>query len=228
LRLRDPAVTPRLERFGAQRTPVMVLDGAGPAISRIVEFAAALGPFPVAGVNYPGVRRTLCAGDGAAYDYMVDLLESAAPYIGGAFDLDGFDLIEASFSLVTTPPEALTPVQRAPHFDTTEPNVFAVLHYLAETEGTAFFRHRASGVETVSPENVESFVAAARRTPAPAGYISASNAYWERVGMVEGRAGRLVAYPGRTLHSGLIPPDFIPSADPRLGRLTSNLFIRGR
>lgn len=206
----------------------MVLDGVGPTVSHIVKLAAALGPFPVAGVNYPGLRRTLSAGDGAAYDYMVDLLETAAPYIGGAFDLDGFDLIEASFSLVTTPPEALTPVQRAPHFDTTESNVFAVLHYLAETEGTAFFRHRASGVETVSPDNIDRFVAAARLTPAPAGYIRASNAYWERIGMVEGRAGRLIAYPGRALHSGLIPPDFVPSADPRLGRLTSNIFIRGR
>jgi hypothetical protein len=221
-------MTPRLDRFGVEQTPVMTLDGAGPPVAEIVKLAAALGSFPAAGNHYPGLRRMLTEGDGAAFDYVVGVLEAAAPYIAGAFDLDRFELIEAGFSLVTTRPEALSPVQRAPHFDTVEPDVFAILHYLSETDGTAFFRHRATGVEVVSSKNLDRFVAAARRTPAPAGYVHASNAHYERTGMVEGRAGRLVAYPGGVLHSGLIPIDFEPSVDPARGRLTCNMFIRGR
>ena len=36
-----------------------------------------------------------------------------------------------------------------------------------------------------------------------------------------------IIYQGSLLHSGIIPPDMNFSADPREGRLTANIFVRG-
>jgi hypothetical protein len=38
----------------------------------------------------------------------------------------------------------------------------------------------------------------------------------------------MLIYQGSLLHSGVIPPDMPLSADPREGRLTANIFVRGR
>jgi len=61
-----------------------------------------------------------------------------------------------------------------------------------------------------------------------AGYIRESDSYFERIGAVEGLADRLVIYRGNMLHSGIIPEDMDFSSDPRRGRLTANIFIRGQ
>jgi len=44
---------------------------------------------------------------------------------------------------------------------------------------------------------------------------------------VAGTADRLAIYQGCLLHSGIIPPDMDFSDDPRRGRLTANIFIKG-
>lgn len=221
-------MTPELLRIGESKSPVLVLDGFGD-LAETVEIAAAMAPFPASGGNhYPGLRRKFSAADVAADGYVVRMLEAAAPYIGGAFDVDGFDLLEASFSMVTAPPETLADRQRMPHFDSTDPNYIAVLHYLSSTAGTAFFRHRATGVEVVDEGNVECFLKSAIREGAPsAGYVQGSDSRFEQIAAVEGRAGRIVAYRGALLHSGIIPPGSSFSADPRQGRLTANIFVKG-
>ena len=63
-------------------------------------------------------------------------------------DVEGFDWIEGSFSMVTAPPASLSPAQRAPHFDAVDPGYLAVLHYLSDTSGsgTAFYRQRSTGI----------------------------------------------------------------------------------
>jgi hypothetical protein len=45
---------------------------------------------------------------------------------------------------------------------------------------------------------------------------------------VEGVEDRLLIYRGSLLHSGLIPPNMALSDDPHRGRLTANIFVRGR
>lgn len=221
---------PELRRVGAGASPVVVVDHFSGDVGAVVEVAAALAPFPFAhGSHYPGLRRVVTPSDRAADAYVRRTLQAAAPFIAGAFDCDRFDLIEASFSMVTAPPERLSEPQRGAHFDSVDPDYLAVMHYLAQTEGTAFYRQRGTGVETVTPENLEAFVACARRdSPGLRGYLGPSNAAFERIGVVEGLADRLVVYPGRLLHSGLIPPGAALSADPRKGRLTANFFVRAR
>ena len=220
---------PELRRVGESQSPVVVLDGFSGAPGDIVATAAALAPFEASrGTYYPGLRRIITPADGAANAYVEHMLEAAAPFIGGAFDFDRFDLLEASFSMVTAAPDALSPVQRAPHFDSTDPGYLALLHYLADTPGTAFYRQRSTGIEIVDDGNVDRFVAAARaESAAMAGYIRQSGSYFEQIGAVEGRADRLVIYRGNMLHSGIIPENMDFSSDPRRGRLTANIFIRG-
>jgi len=223
---------PQLFRFGADLNPVVVIDRFSERLREIVEIAAALAPFPP-GVNmYPGLRRVIAEEDEAASAYVGKLLSEAAPYIGGAFDADAFELIEASFSIVTLAPEDLAPEQRAPHFDSTDPRFLAVLHYLSDTPstGTAFFRQRETGVETVREDNLDAFVAVARRAARdiPKAYVAGSNEHYEEIGRIDGAADRLAIYRGAALHSGIIPSGMPLTGDPRTGRLTANLFIRLR
>jgi hypothetical protein len=222
-------MTPELRRVGEAQSPVVVIDDFTGAVDEVVELAAAMAPFPSSsGTYYPGLRSPIPVGD-AAYGYVERLLEAAGPFIGGGFDVDAFELIEASFSMVTSAPDALDPAQRAPHFDSTDPDYLALLHYLSDTPGTAFFRQRATGIELVDDRNADRFVATARRVNADlSGYTFGSNQHYEQIGKIDGVRDRLAIYRGSMLHSGIIPPDMVFSADPRLGRLTANIFIKGR
>lgn len=222
-------MNPRRIHVGRCQAPIVIVDDMTGALPRIVEIAAALAPFPsAAGTYYPGLRRTIMPADRAADDYVTQLLQAAAPFIGGGFDVDGFDLLDASFSMVTTPPSGLSPPQRAPHFDSPDPDHLAVLHYLSETDGTAFYRQRSTGIERVAASNLEAFVGTARREPPAPGYIAGSDDRYEEIGRVAGHPDRLVIYQGSLLHSGIIPPDTVLSPDPRRGRLTANIFVRAR
>ncbi|KRC78988.1 DUF6445 family protein [Sphingomonas sp. Root241] len=220
---------PELRRFGTSQSPVVVIDGFSGDAQAVIDVAAALAPFPSsAGTYYPGLRRILSERNLDAWHYVERLLDTVAPFLGGAFDFVRFDLLEASFSMVTAPPETLGPAQRAPHFDSADPDYVAILHYLADTPGTAFYRQRSTGIEAITEANRDAFVAAARReSPALTGYTNGSNDHFEQIGRVEGHADRLAIYQGRLLHSGLIPEGFDFSADPRRGRLTANLFVKG-
>jgi hypothetical protein len=219
---------PELHRFGDSQSPVLQVDDATGDPDMVVALAAALGPFPPArGSYYPGVRRFFTNGDAAVIPYVRSLLEGLAPFINEAFGVSRFEMFEASFSMVTTPPSALMPVQRAPHFDSTDPLRLAVLHYLSDTPGTAFYRQRATGIECVNDANKDRFVAAAQREIADAeGYIAQSTAAFEQIGKVDGVRDRVAVYSGNFLHSGLITPDMTLDSDPRKGRLTANLFIK--
>jgi hypothetical protein len=97
--------------------------------------------------------------------------------------------------------------------------------------GTAFYRQRSTGIERVTERNISQFILTAERDAAilakDSGYILGSDAFYEQIGMVEAVPDRMVIYQGSLLHSGIIPPDMLLSADPREGRLTANIFVRG-
>jgi hypothetical protein len=225
---------PELRRVGKSQSPVVVIDDFSGDSEKVAALADALAPFPPIRKNYyPGVRRMIAKEDVEADRYVNRTCEAAAQFVAGAFDVDGFDLLEASFSMVISRPSDLSPAQRAPHFDSTDQKYYALLHYLRvpHGSGTAFYRQRSTGIERVTEANIATFVRTAeieaeQLTP-DAGYIQGSNDYFEQIGMVEGIADRLVIYQGSLLHSGIIPPGMNFSADPREGRLTANLFVRG-
>lgn len=226
-------VKPELRRLGANASPVVVIDDITGGPEEVIALAARLAPFPPVSNYYPGVRRLIGEADAEASAYVEQLCTAAAPFIAGAFDVDGFDLLEASFSMVTAAPGTLSPQQRAPHFDSADPRYFALLHYLhvPEGSGTSFYRQRSTGIENVTEANLASFVRTAEREaallPTGSGYIAGSDPFFEQTGAVEAVPDRLVIYRGSMLHSGIIPPHMNFSADPREGRLTANIFVRG-
>ena len=226
---------PQLQRIGNSQSPVVIVDEFSGSAEAVARLADELAPFPlIEGNYYPGVRRVVTESDQAAYEYVFATCRGAAPFIGGAFEVNGFDLIEGSFSVVSMQPNELQAVQRAPHFDSTEQSLFAGLHYLRvpPNTGTAFFRHRATGIERITDANLDVYVSAARaesaQLPADSGYIAGSNEFYEQIAFVEAIPDRLVLYHGSLLHSGIIPEGMPLSADPREGRLTANFFLRGR
>ena len=155
-----------------------------------------------------------------------------APYIGGAFDAESFDLLEVSFSMVTTPARDLLPAQCAPHFDAEDPDHLAVVHYLnvPSESGTAFYRQRRTNIERVDATTRDAFIVEAEKAFAsgecPPGYINTSNAAYEQIGAVTAAIDRLLVYPGGLLHSGIIPSGMKLSAGPAQGCLTANYFLR--
>lgn len=224
---------PELLRIGTGRHPLVIIDRFSGASDKVAAIARSLGPYPRDEKSYyPGVRRVIGDSDGSANDYVTASMNSIAPYVAGAFDCDRFDLLSASFSVVATPRARLMPMQRAPHFDSTDPNYVALLHYLSipAGSGTAFFRQRATGIERVDDGNHDRFVATAKAESARLGpdesYIQGSNASFERIAAVEGVEDRMIFYQGGLLHSGIIPPDMLLDEDPARGRLTANFFIR--
>jgi hypothetical protein len=226
-------VKPELRRVGNSQSPVVVIDEFSGGLDRILEVADALAPYPPHTNYYPGVRRIITTADVSADTYVEGTCQRAAQFIGGAFDIDHFDVLEASFSMVTRLPHDLTPPQRSPHFDTTDQKHLALLHFLRvpPRSGTAFYRQRSTGIERVTESNLALFVETAKtdaaKLPKDSGYISGSDAFFEQIGAIEAVPDRMIIYQGSLLHSGIIPPGMSFSADPREGRLTANIFIRG-
>jgi hypothetical protein len=213
----------QVRRVGEGRHPVILIDDAVPAPERIVDLAAAMAPFPPARNNYPGVRRILAPEDAEGGAYVADVLARIAPLLGKVHGAARFRCVEASFSMVTMEAGRLAPLQRMPHFDSVDPGHIAVLHYLSDCAGTAFYRHRASGAELATAAVLPALT---RPPEEEGGYIVASTAAYEQTGVIEGRFNRIAVYQGAMLHSGLIDPAQSLDADPRTGRLTGNLFLQ--
>lgn len=214
-----------VEEHGAEREPVVVIDGFAPDPQRFIDDASFLAFQPI-GPHYPGVRAVVVPA------MLRDLLAALEPVIAEVFGAPGFAVIDAFYSLVTTPPAALAPIQRLPHFDGVERERLALLHFLARDErsGTAFYRQRATGFETVTAERLPAYRAAldadikAHGMPAPA-YIGGDTPLFERIALHQGRFNRAILYRSTTLHCAAIPEDVTFVADPARGRFTVNTFL---
>ncbi|MBX9815029.1 MAG: hypothetical protein A4S12_04185 [Proteobacteria bacterium SG_bin5] len=211
-------------RIGQEREPLVIVDGFAPDPDAL-RAAAAAARFAPAGEHYPGVRAPLPA------DYLASVRPVLATVLREVFGARArLRVLDARFSLVTTPPDRLTLEQRLPHVDALEPGRIALVHYLMPGggDGTAFFRHRATGYETLDATRApryQAMLAAELRAAAPAGYIAGDTALFERIAVVPAEDNRAVIYRSALFHSGAISPGARLSADPRLGRLTVTAFL---
>ena len=178
--------------------------------------------------QYPGLRAALDPAVCRAW------LTQLGPLLDQWFGGTGRPwAMQAWYSLVTTPREALAPMQRLPHVDGTDPQQIAMMLYLHRTGhgGTAFFRHRTTGLASISTQDFPRYAASVkadyqRTGMPPAAYPTDGAPHFERIHVAEGRFNRAVFYRGNILHSGVIDNDASLSADPREGRLTINAFFR--
>lgn len=228
-----PGPDPRVEilRVGREGHPVLILDGLLTGAESLVDFAAdsaTLAPVKAAANYYPGVRAPAPPG------YVRALVTALRPYLAETFGVsaDGQAHVTCALSMAVLPADQASLAQRLPHIDTTSRAQLAILHYLCGPEhgGTAFYRHRATGFETVDPARGPAYLAALRAEMAAGsgegeGYIVASNALFEQTAVVAPAFNRIAVYASNLLHAGVLP-DRPASADPRLGRLTANTFFR--
>lgn len=219
-----PRVTVR--RVGNEREPVAIIDHFAPEPEALRTYAAAQIYAP-AGRHYPGVKAPL------PDDYLRVQGGLIATILREVFGVsERVSVLEARFSIVTVAPDALSREQRLPHVDALEPGRLALIHYLVpgETDGTAFYRHRSTGFETVDEVRCESYFAALSRElqqagDPPAAYIADNTSIFERTASLAGTYNRALLYRGRVLHSGAIAPGAALPADPITGRLTVTGFF---
>ena len=219
-----------VQRLGREQQPLLVIDGLAAQPDALVAFAESGVPFHSrSGDYYPGVRKPLPAV------YAENLCQTLGDTLREVFGVPAAARAQAllcALSMATTAPEKLRPIQRLPHFDSGDPNQLAVVHYLcpARFGGTAFYRHRASGFETIDTGRLHGYAAQLKRQvlaspPAP-GYAAGDSELFEQIARVEARFNRAIIYRGNQLHSGLIDPACGLSADPASGRLTATTFFR--
>jgi hypothetical protein len=222
--LLNPKARLRVERQGAEAQPVIVVDDLLAAPERWRE-AAERARYCRIGPHYPGLRAPV-PGEAASA-----LREALAGPIAETFGLAP-PLLECFFSIVTTGPEALAPIQRLPHFDGLEPERIAILVYLSGPEqgGTAFYRQRSTGFESVDAARFPIFEAALKAGVAehglpPPAYIAGDTPLYESIARYEARPNRALVYRGHILHCAAIPPGAALTADPARGRLSVNAFL---
>ncbi|MFZ1744063.1 MAG: DUF6445 family protein [Pontixanthobacter sp.] len=222
----SPTATVVQTCFGEERQPLVIVDNALTDPNAVVEIAARHDYQPI-GPFYPGLRAAVSP------NIAMPLVARLLPALETDFNLPSAPAYsECYLSLVTTKPVDLTPIQRLPHFDGVEPERLAVLLYLdrGEQSGTAFYRQRTTGFESIDHSRFETYRTTldqeiqAGGVPA-ADYIRGDSDQFERIEAVPGHYNRMIIYRGNSLHCAWLPSGFVPTDNPRTGRLTLNLFL---
>lgn len=228
-----PAGNPgiHVEPVGRERVPVIRLSAVTDDPQRLIGFARDAVAFaPVAGNLYPGVRAPM------PLDFVERLVRRVDPLLRDIYGIASARLAHAEcfFSIVSTPPPALVPLQMLPHIDTVDPLHFASVHYLCDEAfgGTAFYRQRATGFETISPEREALWQAHHDATVESladrAAYPSPNSPGYEQVALFPARFDSMILYPSNALHAGDIRPDVEHRPDAARGRLTATMFLSYR
>jgi Family of unknown function (DUF6445) len=221
-----PYITLNVLTVGAERAPLLVIDNVTDADALVA--IAATAPFTATARYYPGIRAP------APQEYQQFVASRLATTFAKYFQLEGTSLrfTMCHFSLVTTRPEQLSTPQRIPHVDSLGKAGLATIHYLFRKNlgGTAFYRHRATGFESVDESRQAVYLKALEReTAGPDGpgaeYINGDTALFEQIARQDGVYNRMLVYRRNSLHSGCIGKDFVPDSNPLTGRLSINSFI---
>lgn len=216
--------------LGQSRTRALMIEDALTDLTQIRRDAAAVQFREDKGSYYPGVRAELPQAYAravleAVYPLLLQLVQPPPEY----------RLMPQQWylSLLTTPAAQLQPLQRLPHFDKAEPLHLAILHYLAEGPhgGTGFFRHDATGFDSILPAQQQQYFSALQQQltaqgGAAPGFPSPATPHFSLYQGLAYKPNRLLIYPGHLLHSALVEPATDLSADPLTGRLTANLFVQ--
>lgn len=213
--------------IGREKEPLLVIDNLLANAEQLVDIAAAKVFAPVE-TYFPGIRAKV------PLTYQQFIVRN----LGGLFsEFFGLPLAQVRFSnchfsLVTTPADRLSYLQRIPHVDSYFGSQLAFVHYLFKSPlgGTAFYRQKSTGFEYVDQSRQLEYTRRLEEertgphAPAPA-YINGDTALYEKLDGVEGVFNRLLVYRRNSLHSGSIAADFVPDRNPRSGRLSVNGFL---
>ena len=218
----NPEARLSLRHVGRERHPLLVIDDVMKAPQALVDMACDTAFARPERTFYPGLNGPL------PDDYSRELILALRPVLARAFGLPDRPLSYFGFlAMATEPPSALQPVQKVPHFDSTDPFRLAFVHYLCKNhDGTGFFRHKATGFEAIDPRRLEVYEEASRieLENDPGEHVGPDTAGYEMIDSVDLAFNRLIVYRSHVLHSGLLRNRSL-SPDPRSGRLTANSFV---
>jgi Family of unknown function (DUF6445) len=213
-------------RIGNEGEPIVVIENFAADPDDLRAYASAAN-FTDAGDYYPGLRAPVPPA------YLAQQRRLLATVFDEVFGVTrNIAVLDVAYSLVSAPPALLALEQRMPHVDALEPGRLALVHYLVPggCDGTAFYRHRSTGFETIDAGRSGQYFAqlqddlTAHGEP-PAVYPYGSTAIFEPVAHFDGSYNRALVYRGRLLHSGAITDIDALSADPSTGRLTITGFF---
>lgn len=216
----------RVEWIGNERNPVVVIDNFAPDPQAMRAVASDLDFVAMSDQYYPGTRAVAPA----------QYFETVGPILNNAlrefYGCRRMELQKVYYSLSMTPLIDLTPEQRMPHYDTLFENYYAAVHFLCPPEfgGTAFFRQRSTGFETVNHMRHPYYRAALdaemveHGLPAPA-YADSDSRIFDHLATIEARDNRVVIFRGNTLHTGAVSNTLVLPDNPLIGRLTVVSFL---
>ena len=216
----------RAEWIGKERNPVVIIDDFAPDLQAMRAEARNLNFVPVPDQYYPGSRAE------APSSYFDEVGPKIKAALGEFYGCKHLQVQRILYSLASTLTTELRPEQRLPHYDTLFENYYAAVHFLCPKEfgGTAFFRHRATGFETINAarhaayaENLETEIAALHDA-APA-YPTGDNSAFEHLATIDAHPNRVVLFRGNSFHSGAVSNTLALPSDPMTGRLTVVSFL---
>lgn len=178
---------------------------------------------------YPGPELRMPDGFSAQLDAFF------SEHLRKAFDVRRTERMYSRLALTTTPPERLRPCQSICHMDrlSVEPQhrCIASVLYLFRDErlgGTSFYApmHPPEIILPLIHDSVKMDAAAFKtRYGVEIGYMTASNAWFDKLLTVPPRFNRIIFYEGTLFHTGEIAHPELLVRDPRQGRLSLNGFF---
>ncbi len=216
----NPSAQVHVQTFG-DGCPVLVIDNlyADPdAVRRL----ALGGNYDSTLAYYPGVHSTIPAAQ------LSPLFATLAQLVGQTSGMHcTAEDFQSDFSLVTTPARDMLAKQKHPHVDGVP---LAGVVYLSPGSpvGTAFFRHRPTGLALVLNQEDQAryntWLETEGEHTQPATYAVTDGDVWEHLYTTEPRYNRLVIYPGNAFHSiGMTDVEAGITID--TARLTQRVFV---
>ncbi|MFT4089765.1 MAG: DUF6445 family protein [Asticcacaulis sp.] len=212
-------------RIGREQQPLLIIDNVLQNPQDMVDLAGLASFSKPQNSAYPGLNAE------APPAYARALAEALRPLMSQGFGLlpKGTLRFFSFMGLTTMGASEMRPIQRIPHFDSTDPYRLAVVHYFCDPAfgGTGFFRHQSTGFETVTADRVAMFdrqMSEELKQGVPEVYTGLKTPYFEPLDKVDAAFNRLIVYRNNCFHAALLGGATL-SDDPRKGRLTVNSFI---
>lgn len=217
----------QLRHVGQERQPLLIVDDVLADPDAMIDAAREAEFHAPRHTHYPGLNAPL------PESYYRTVVTALRGPIAAAFGLSSDACLKyfGFFALATTPVREAGPIQKIPHHDSPDPDRLAMVHYLCRDDhgGTGFFRHKATGFESIDHDRHGAYVdiaqaqLAARGVGAPA-YAGADMADYALIDQAECVFNRLIVYRNHVLHSALLGSE-PGERDPGQGRLTANGFL---
>src|SRR6202166_3613116 len=158
----NPNASVSSARVGECPIAVTVADNVLLRPRQIAEFGQGLTFVEDDSNLYPGVRARVPAEFSRPFHGWL----TRALHRTGVLEESAYIYDDASFfSIVDKGRADLLPLQRIPHYDSSDPRVFAAVIYLFDraNSGTSFYRHRTTGYEKIGTDNEHNYKTALNR-----------------------------------------------------------------